>query len=150
MFEQIGSKLFAIGGFSVLFSLIFIPSVHFALKKKGGVITGYKKKISLGLLASLIWTLCFVVTANLSRRGGILSQLSSTEAMFNLLLTVAFFTIIPLVIFAFAMERIGPKWSVEEEMDKKYWRGIAVGVFLRFWGVWALLAILAAMFKGSM
>ena len=55
MGDQIGSIFLILIAMSVFYSPIFMFCVHFALKKNGGLIVGYRKKMVLGLLACLIW-----------------------------------------------------------------------------------------------
>lgn len=102
--------------------------------------------MALGLIACLIWLVCFFVAAKYWSRGGLLSQLSTYETILNLFLGLAFFVTVPHAIFAFALERIGPRWS-SEEREKKYWVGVARSISIRFGVVLAILLGLVQMFR---
>ena len=146
MGSQIGAMFGVLLVLTLFYSPIFMLCVHFALKKNGGLIVGYSKKIALGLLASLIWLICLFIAAQYWSRGGIFSQLSTYETVLNLLLGLAFFITVPNAAFAFALEHIGPKWS-SEDREKKYWRRVARSTSIRFGVVLGILLSLASMLR---
>ena len=117
-------------GAAIFYSPVFMVCAHFAIRKKGNLIVGFRKKAALGLLASTIWMPCFILAFVFIDRVGVLSSLPDFVQMILVLTAIPCLTILPAIIFAEVSVRVLSKWTYEPK-ETKYWRGIGLGTFTR-------------------